>query len=155
MTFGKQARVALQDDLFKALAGFWQSLRRSGAPTPVKLAMLPIKAWAKVLHGGAGCVMSEARLGALRAKATQAIGIRPAGASSSLRLILAQDMCADPGFYQLWHLVNDLRMISVDWARSSLTLLNRGRILSNTLKAGTFQVRSAVFCSSAPGCDGP
>ena len=110
MTFGKQARVALQDDLFKALAGFWQSLRRSAAPTPVKLAMLPIKAWAKVLHGGAGCVMSEARLGALRAKATQAIGIRPAGASSSLRLTCSGYVCGS-WVLQLWHLVNDLRRL--------------------------------------------
>ena len=55
--------------------------------------------------------MGEARLGTLRAKATQAIGIQPAGASSSLRLTLSPDMCADPGFYQLWHLVNDLRRL--------------------------------------------
>ena len=113
MTYGKRPRFASQDRLLDSLDSFWQGLRRSRAPMAQKLEMLPIKAWARVLHGSSGCMLSESRLSSLRAKAVGALNLHSAGSSSALRLVLAQDMTCDPGFYQFWHLISDLRRIGL------------------------------------------
>ena len=126
MTYGKRPRFANQEKLLKSLDGFWQGLKRSKAPLAQKLEVIPLKAWAKVLHGSSGCMLSESRLSGLRAKAVSALELNLAGASSALRLALAQDMTCDPGFYQFWHLISDLRRIGLkqptlpeSWAKFS------------------------------------
>ena len=108
----------------QSLAPDWQALKRSRASTHQKLGILALKFWPKALHGIAGVPLAESRLQALRTAATSAIGIRPGGASSLLRLALAPDLTADPGFYQLWTCVRDVRRMSVklpafllDWKR--------------------------------------
>ena len=113
MTYGKRPRFANQDKLPESLDSFWQGLKRSRAPIAQKLEVLPIKAWARVLHGSSGCMLSESRLSSLRAKAVGALDLQAAGSSSALRLVLAQDMTCDPGFYQFWHLISDLRRIGL------------------------------------------
>ena len=93
------------------LKPLWDKLWRSKAPTAQKLAVLPVKVWSGLLHGAAACVLSDARVTSLRASATKALRIHPAGSSSSLRLVLSPDMRADPGFFQFWTLLCDLRRI--------------------------------------------
>ena len=111
MTYGKRVRVSIRDEMCAALAPMWQRLKKSRAPTAQKVALLPIKFWSSLLHGAAGCLLCDSRLTSLRAAATRAIGICPAGSSSALRLALSPDMLADPGFFQFWHLLCDLRRV--------------------------------------------
>ena len=96
----------------RALGPLWQRLRRSKAPTPQKLAILPLKFWAKALHGAVVCPLSNSHLQQLRVAATKALGIRPGGVSSLLRLSIAPQMDSDPGFYMLWSVLRDIRRIS-------------------------------------------
>ena len=58
-----------------------------------------------------GCVLSESRLSHLRSQAARAINGCPAGSSSALRLVFCRDMTTDPGLFQLWSLICDLRKI--------------------------------------------
>ena len=111
MSYGKRVRVNLHEEMCKAMAPVWRKLRLSKAPIAQKIAALPAKYWSSLLHGAAGCVLSESRLSSLRATATKAIGISTAGSSSALRLVLAPDMTSDPGFFQFWHLLNDFRRL--------------------------------------------
>ena len=68
-----------------------------------------MKCWSRALHGISGCPLSDAHLSRLRAAATSCLGIRPSGASSMLRLSTASPMEADPGFYQVWVVMMDVR----------------------------------------------
>ena len=111
-SYGSKVRTRLQEDACKALNGIWGAMQRSRAPKHQKEAMLISKAWPKALHGSTGCVLSESRLSHLRAQAVRAIGGDRAGSSSALRLVFGRDMTGDPGLYQLWHLVCDLRRIA-------------------------------------------
>ncbi|CAE7325636.1 unnamed protein product [Symbiodinium sp. CCMP2456] len=112
LTFGSRVRNATLQGRCAALSPLWDALRRSRAPTGLKLSVLPKKCWARALHGIAGCPLGVSHLSALRAQATAALKIRPGGASSLLRLSIAPDMCADPGFYQLWRCVCDMRRMA-------------------------------------------
>ena len=94
------------------LSPMWQALRKSRAPLGYKLSILPAKFWARALHGIAGCPLGEGQLQKLRTAATAALNIRPGGASSFLRLALAPNLESDPGFFQLWVCVRDLRRMS-------------------------------------------
>ena len=96
----------------EGLAPLWDRLRRSTALLAYKLAVLPGKCWAHALHGCPGCPLAEQQLQRLRACATRALRIRPAGASSLLRLSVAPSRLADPGFYQLWVCVRDFRRMA-------------------------------------------
>ena len=96
----------------EGLAPIWSRLRRSVAPLSYKLAILPGKCWAHALHGCPGCPLAELPLQRLRTSATKALRIRPAGASSLLRLSVAPSRLADPGFFQLWTCVRDFRRMA-------------------------------------------
>ena len=109
MSYGGKTRNALLVKRCKDLQPLWARLRRSKAPVPLKLAILPAKFWAKALHGASGCPLGLAHLQQLRSMATAAINIRPGGSNSTLRLSLAPNMEADPGFYGLWHSVQTFR----------------------------------------------
>ena len=93
----------------QSLGPLWQALKRSRAPVVSKLAVLPVKFWAKALHGVAGVPLGESHLQSLRAAATAAIG-----------MALAPDLAADPGFYQLWVCVRDLRRMPSSFPTSLL-----------------------------------
>ena len=112
LAFGPRVRNAALQSRCEALSPVWNALSRSRAPTVLKLSVLPKKCWARALHGIAGCPLGDSHLSALRARATAALKIRPGGSSSLLRLSIAPDMCTDPGFYQLWRCVSDLRRMS-------------------------------------------
>ncbi|CAE6971394.1 Pol [Symbiodinium sp. CCMP2592] len=112
MSFSSAVRNAPLRARFKALAPLWGKLRRSRAPVVLKLLALPAKFWARALHGIAGVPVSIAELHSLRTAAANAIGIRPGGSSSMLRLSLAEPSTADPGFYQLLQCVLDIRRMS-------------------------------------------
>ena len=112
LAFGTKVHNAALQQRCTALAPQWAALRRSKAPVALKLAVLPNKCWARALHGISGCPLGISHLSNLRACATAALKIRPGGSSSLLRLCLAPDLCADPGFYQLWACVRDLRRMA-------------------------------------------
>ena len=113
MSFGAPVRNASLRARFQQLVPLWKKLRRSRAPVSLKLLALPNKFWAKALHGISGVPVSNAELHQLRTAATAAIGIRPGGCSSLLRLSIAEPITADPGFYQLLQCVLDLRRMAV------------------------------------------
>ena len=91
------------------LEPLWQALRRSRAPLHLKLQILPSKFWSRALYGVAICALGDSVLQRLRTAATTALSIRPSGASSQLRLCVAPQLECDPGFWQLWTCVKDLR----------------------------------------------
>ena len=89
----------------------WDRLRRSPAPHRLKLMSLPAVFWSKALHGAAGCVFAPTHLKHLRTRALQSLGVHTAGANALLRLSLSLPHTADPGFFQLYHTLADLRRI--------------------------------------------
>ncbi|CAE7803672.1 DHX57 [Symbiodinium sp. CCMP2592] len=112
LAFGPRVHNAELQLRCTALQPVWAALRRSRAPLGLKLSVLPKKCWARALHGIAGCPLGQAHLQSLRTSATSALQIRPGGSSSLLRLSIVPDMCADPGFYQLWACIRDLRRMA-------------------------------------------
>ncbi|CAE7028137.1 unnamed protein product [Symbiodinium sp. CCMP2592] len=112
MSFGPRIRNAAMKDRCAALGPLWAALRRSQTPGCLKLQTLPGKFWAQALHGISGCPFPEAQLSRLRSAATAALGIRPGGVSSMLRLSIAEPSTADPGFYQLWTCARDFRRMA-------------------------------------------
>jgi len=102
LSFGPRVRNSALQARCLSVTPLWSALRRSRAPCHQKLRALPIKIWARALHGVAGCPMAEAQIHRLRTAATGALHIRPGGVSSLLRMSLATPMTSDPGFYQLW-----------------------------------------------------
>ena len=111
LSYGSATRNALLAQRCSSLTPLWQKLRRSRAPLALKRAVLPSKFWARALHGSPACPLGAAHLGRLRSAATKALSICPAGSNSLLRLSLAANMEADPGFYELWHSVMLLRRL--------------------------------------------
>ena len=109
MSFCRATRNSLLVDRCKGTASLFSKLRRSRAPLGQKLAALPRKIWARALHGISACPLARAQLSSLRGSATKALQVCPAGSSAQLRLSLHNDLEADPGFYQLWATIRDLR----------------------------------------------
>ena len=112
VTFGTAPRNAELVARLRALAPIWGALYRSRCPKGLKFDVLHLKLWPKALHGIAGCLLGEHHLQSLRAQATKAIGVNHAGANPALRLSLCRRMECDPGFYQLWVAIRDLRRLS-------------------------------------------
>ena len=109
LSYSHATRNALMVQRCLALAPAWQKLRRSKAPKALKLSVLPLKFWARGLHGIAGCPLAASHVQRLRAAAMKALGFATAGTNAMLRLSLAPDMTADPGFYELWSCVCTFR----------------------------------------------
>ena len=96
------SRCESLDPLFKKLGA-------ARSPLSMKFTVLPLKFWARALHGVAGCPLADVHLQKLRVSAVRALKLMSAGASVLLRLSLSPQMEADPGFYQLWVTVQTVR----------------------------------------------
>ncbi|CAE7562454.1 unnamed protein product [Symbiodinium microadriaticum] len=92
-------------------------LRRSPAALFDKLKTLPVKFWAQALHGASGCPLADTTLSSLRAQAVRALKCAPAGTSAMLRLSIVEPLDADPGFYQLWSSIRDIRRLAAKDSR--------------------------------------
>ena len=123
MSFGRAVRNKPLTDRCKALAPVWARLRRSRCPAPLKLPVLASKFWASALHGAASCPLAASHIQSLRTQATRALGWATAGASPMLRLCLSSRLEADPGFYELWTTLRDLRRL----CRKQPSLLDQWR----------------------------
>ena len=110
MSYGTQLHSHDLVTRCQQLERLWPILARSAAPLARKLFVLPTKFWSSALHGASGSPFAESHLQKLRSAATKALGIRPAGASSTLRLCLSKPPEADPGFYQLLRSLLDFQM---------------------------------------------
>ena len=124
ISYGKAVRNALLTKRCKDLDPLFAKLRRSPAPLTQKLAALPRKFWAKALHGISGCPLANAQLASLRAAAVRALKANSAGSSALLRLSINSDLTCDPGFYQLWAVISDLRRMG----RKHASTLSRWRL---------------------------
>ena len=113
LSYSQANRNALLVQRCRAMAPLWDRLRRSKAPAPLKLAILPGKFWPKALHGICGCPLGVGHLQQLRSAAVKATGLNSGGSNPLLRLSLASNMEVDPGFYELWHSVQALRRMLV------------------------------------------
>ena len=111
MAYGRAVSVSDLRQRCTALQPVWRSLQRVPAPLARKLMALPVKCWARALHGANGCPAADSIVQDLRTSATRALGLRSAGASSMLRLSLAEPPEADPGFYQVWKVLVDFRRL--------------------------------------------
>ncbi|CAE7274867.1 unnamed protein product, partial [Symbiodinium microadriaticum] len=96
----------------KSLSPLFGRLRRSPCSLVTKLSVLPLRFWAFALHGVSGCPLAEVHLSTLRAQAVRALGCQSAGVSSMLRLSTCANLEVDPGFYQLWSIIRDLRRLA-------------------------------------------
>ena len=112
VTFGSAPRNAEMVARLRALKPVWDALHRSRCPKGLKFDVLPMKLWPRALHGIAGCLLGEHHLQGLRAQAARAIGVNHAGANPAVRLSLCRRMECDPGFFQLWVTLRDLRRLS-------------------------------------------
>lgn len=101
MTYGLARRTRILRHRGQLLEPTWNKLRKSLAPKAQKLAMLSKVFWPKALHGSANCLIADNYAAELRRAAVKAVKLNGAGSNPMLRLTLADDMQADPGFYQL------------------------------------------------------
>ena len=124
ISYGKTVRNALLVKRCQDLAPVFAKLRRSPAPLAQKLSALPRKLWARALHGISGCPLASAQLAHLRAAAVRALRINAAGTSALLRLSIGSDLTVDPGFYQLWQVMQDLRRM----CRKHATVVRRWKL---------------------------
>ena len=111
LNFGLSPRVL---DFFarsRDLGPKWLRLKRSPAPLAQKLVALPMAFWSCALHGAEGSLFAESHIHALRIRALKELGLQRAGLNATLRLSLAQPPTADPGYYQLKHVVQNFRRI--------------------------------------------
>ena len=112
MSFQGRVRNQALRDRCDDLEPLWQALQRSRAPLHLKLQALPAKFWSRALHSVAICPLGDSVLHRLRTAATTALSIRPGGVSSMLRLCVTPCLECDPGFWQLWTCVRDLRRMA-------------------------------------------
>ena len=101
MTFGMSRRTRILRQRGKSLGPRWQKLRRSFAPGPQKIFMLSKIFWPQAFHGSASCLIADSYAQSLRREAVKALHLNGAGSNPLLRLSLADDMKADPGFFQV------------------------------------------------------
>ncbi|CAE7896730.1 aquIMA, partial [Symbiodinium necroappetens] len=113
ISFGRATRNSDLVRRCQALTPWFGRLKRSPCTFRDKLRALPAKFWAYALHGIAGCPLAETHLASLRAQAVRALRCNTAGSSSMLRLSTCGTMEADPGFYQLWCVLRDLRRLAI------------------------------------------
>ena len=102
MTYGASIRNRELKKRGYGLAAKWERLKRSPAPLLQKYTILPKVFWPKALHGAMNCLVADTYVQGLRTQATKALKVNGAGANSLLRLTLSDDMCNDPGFYQIF-----------------------------------------------------
>ncbi|CAE7506880.1 aquIMA [Symbiodinium sp. CCMP2456] len=112
ISFGRATKNSDLVQRCHAMAPWFGRLKRSPCAFREKLYALPAKFWAYALHGIAGCPLADAHFASLRAQAVRALGCNTAGSSSMLRLSTCGTMEADPGFYQLWCALRDLRRMA-------------------------------------------
>ena len=109
LSFGRATRNAALVERCPGTSELFARLRRSPAPLRQKLSVLHRKLWARALHGVSICPLAEAQVHSLRCSAAKALRLCPAGSSALLRLSVHSDLEVDPGFYQLWVTLRDLR----------------------------------------------
>ena len=101
MTYGAAVRNRLLKQRGRRLQAKWDRLRRSQAPLPQKVSVLPKIFWPAAMHGISACLVADTYAMELRRAAVKALRISGAGSNPQLRLSLQDDMLADPGFYQI------------------------------------------------------
>ena len=109
LAFGSRVRNAAVAARCRSLDPLWSRLRRLPAPITYKTSVLPSKFWASALHGIAGVPIGDGLLSSLRTAAVRALHANSAGTSPMLRLSLSGVFEADPGFWQAWVCIRDLR----------------------------------------------
>ena len=101
MTYGLAVRNRALRQRGANLSIKWDKLKRSFAPQLQKYAILPKVFWPKALHGAVNCLVSDGYAHTLRKQAVKALKANGAGSNPYLRLSLSDDVCNDPGYYQL------------------------------------------------------
>ena len=112
LSFGRATRNATLTRRCQDLGLLFGRLQRSPCALAVKMFALPAKFWSHALHGISGCPVSDSVLSTLRAQAVRALQCQSAGTSAMLRLSTANPIEADPGYFQLWAVVQDLRRLA-------------------------------------------
>ena len=112
MNYGKSAHVGVQTQRLQALATIWPRLKRCLAPNWKKQQLLRLAIWPRAFYGIATCTLGWAHIRALRTEAMKALGFQQAGAAPGLRLaVLCHEQC-DPGFYQVWTVLQTFRRMA-------------------------------------------
>ncbi|CAE7241535.1 aquIMA [Symbiodinium microadriaticum] len=119
ISFGRATRNSVLVQRCRNLGPWFDRLRRSPSNLHFKLKALPAKFWSHALHGISGCPLATSVLANLRAQAVRALRMTSAGSSAMLRLSTSGTIEADPGFFELWSTLRDLRRLA---AKSPLIL---------------------------------
>eukprot|EP00438_Fugacium_kawagutii_P027180 Skav234839 [mRNA] locus=scaffold1428:194544:196872:- [translate_table: standard] len=139
MTLGRAVRNRTLKQRGQGLAARWQCLKRSMAPTTQKLTILLKFFWPAALDGAMNCLVADTYVHDLRKMAAKTLRLNGAGSNSLLRLSLSDDMCNDPGFYQLEGLDGYLTLLDatgmMPLQRSLLSALHSGAFISNAERA--------------------
>ncbi|CAE7342035.1 aquIMA [Symbiodinium sp. CCMP2592] len=99
------------------LGPWFDRLRRSPSAYVHKLRALPIKFWSHALHGISGCPLADSVIAGLRAQAVRALGAQFGWIELHAPPFYLRLLDADPGFYQLWCTLRDLRRLAVKDSR--------------------------------------
>ena len=112
MNYGKSAHVGVQTKRIQSLATVWPRLKRCLAPNWKKQQLLRQALWPRAFYGAATCTLGWAHIRSLRTEAMKALGFQQAGAAPGLRLaVLCHEQC-DPGFYQVWMVLQTFRRMA-------------------------------------------
>ena len=110
-TFKLRGRRNMAADKSRLLNQEWDTLRRAAAPFPYKLQAIYVKFWPSILYGTTICVITDAEIKSLRSAAVHALRTKKAGSNPLLRLSLSTCILADPAFYRIWTMLQDLRRL--------------------------------------------
>ncbi|CAJ1440712.1 unnamed protein product, partial [Effrenium voratum] len=112
MTYGRQRRTASHDDLLRRVQPCWSQLQRANSPTRCKQLVIYQALWPRIFHSASISDLGTAHIKQLRTKAVRALGHGRAGAAPAIRLgLLSQRTLLDPGFYQLWTILQDFKRV--------------------------------------------
>ena len=111
MSFEAGRRNRLLKSRGASLLPKWQRLKRSVAPMACKLGALSSVFWPAALHGSPACQLPQSYFHALRQEANKALRCNQAGSNAKLRLSLADQAVADPGYYHLTSVIRTFRRV--------------------------------------------
>ena len=106
MTYGKRRRTSFHDQIIAGVRPCWQQLQNSNMHGHNKILVVYQALWPRIFHSACISDLGTAHIQQLR------LGHGKAGANPGIRLgLLHTTTLLDPGFYQLWTVLQDFRRV--------------------------------------------
>ena len=93
----------------KGVLPFLQKLRRSGMSQRDRVQCITQGLWPRAFHGCENALIGKSHINKLRSGVMKALGWDKAGASPVASMLLADNLLLDPGFFQFWRCLKQMR----------------------------------------------